>query len=182
VYLLRRRHRGLRDNRLMGGARSSQPGIRISLDHLELLTDSVGILQHAFFGIPRRYTGYTTDDNARALIAVCWYSTVSRDENLKRLSSTYLSFLHHAQQGTVWFHNLMAYHRIWMDTRRADEDTLGRAFWALAEVGASPLPESQEAAAKTMLDDAMPALGQLSSSRGIALALPGLTVCNRTHP
>jgi hypothetical protein len=80
------------------------------------------------------------------------------------------------------FHNLMAYHRIRTDTRRVDEDTLGRAFWALAQVGASSLPEPQEAAAKTILDDAMPALGQLSSSRGIALALLGLKVRNTTHP
>jgi len=182
VYPLKRPHRGLRDNGLMGGVRGSEPGLRISLDHLKLLTDCVGILQHAFWGIPRRYTGYTTDDNARALIAVCWYSNVSRDKSINRLSSTYLSFLHHAQQGTGWFHNFMTYHRIWMDTRRADEDTLGRAFWALAEVGASSLPEPHKAAAKSMLNDAMPALGQLSSSRGIALALLGLTVRSRTDP
>ncbi len=181
VYLLKRRHRERRDKRLMGGPQGSS-GVRVSLGHLKLLTDSVGVVQHAFFGIPRRYTGYTTDDNARALIVVCWYSSFSRDEDISGLSSTYLSFLHHAQQGTGWFHNFMTYHRIWMDTRRADEDTLGRAFWALAEVGASSLPEPQKEAAKNMLDDAMPALSRLSSSRGIALALLGLTVRNKTHP
>ena len=32
------------------------------------LTDDTGILQHAIFTIPNRGEGYTTDDNARALI------------------------------------------------------------------------------------------------------------------
>ena len=31
------------------------------------MTDSTGLIQHAIYGIPRRESGYTTDDNARAL-------------------------------------------------------------------------------------------------------------------
>ena len=42
------------------------PGLK--LDHLNALTDDTGILQHAIFAIPNRSEGYTTDDNARALI------------------------------------------------------------------------------------------------------------------
>ena len=40
---------------------------RIALDHLDRMTDSTGLIQHAIYGIPRRESGYTTDDNARAL-------------------------------------------------------------------------------------------------------------------
>jgi hypothetical protein len=32
------------------------------------LTDDTGILQHAIFSVPNSSEGYTTDDNARALI------------------------------------------------------------------------------------------------------------------
>ena len=32
------------------------------------MTDDTGMLQHAIFTIPNRAEGYTTDDNARALI------------------------------------------------------------------------------------------------------------------
>ena len=38
----------------------------LSLDHLDRLTDSTGLIQHAIYSIPRRESGYTTDDNARA--------------------------------------------------------------------------------------------------------------------
>src|SRR5437660_2626448 len=37
-------------------------------DHLNRMTDDTGMLQHAIFTIPNRGEGYTTDDNARALI------------------------------------------------------------------------------------------------------------------
>ena len=39
----------------------------IELGHLDRMTDSTGLIQHAIFSIPRRESGYTTDDNARAL-------------------------------------------------------------------------------------------------------------------
>jgi len=40
----------------------------LKLDHLHRLTDDTGMLQHAIFTVPNRCEGYTTDDNARALI------------------------------------------------------------------------------------------------------------------
>src|SRR5579871_4374174 len=40
----------------------------LKLDHLHRLTDDTGMLQHSIFTIPNRREGYTTDDNARALI------------------------------------------------------------------------------------------------------------------
>ncbi len=40
----------------------------MKLDHVERMTDSTGIFQHALFDIPNFQEGYTTDDNARALI------------------------------------------------------------------------------------------------------------------
>ena len=36
--------------------------------HLLTMTDDTGILQHAIFSVPNTREGYTTDDNARALI------------------------------------------------------------------------------------------------------------------
>src|ERR1700688_2586029 len=40
----------------------------LNLSHLNRLTDDTGMLQHSIFTIPNRTEGYTTDDNARALI------------------------------------------------------------------------------------------------------------------
>src|ERR1700692_3755980 len=40
----------------------------LKLNHLTQMTDDTGMLQHSIFTIPNRREGYTTDDNARALI------------------------------------------------------------------------------------------------------------------
>ena len=40
---------------------------RLSLEHMDRMTDFTGLIQHAIYSIPRRESGYTTDDNARAL-------------------------------------------------------------------------------------------------------------------
>src|SRR5208282_4608902 len=47
-------------------ALDQQPELK--LKHVKRLTDDTGMLQHAIFTIPNRGEGYTTDDNARALI------------------------------------------------------------------------------------------------------------------
>src|SRR5271166_5749436 len=40
----------------------------LKVNHLHRMTDDTGMLQHSIFTIPNRREGYTTDDNARALI------------------------------------------------------------------------------------------------------------------
>src|ERR1035441_9880532 len=40
----------------------------LSADHMQRMTDDTGILQHAIFSVPNASEGYTTDDNARALM------------------------------------------------------------------------------------------------------------------
>ena len=70
---------------------------RRSLDHLHVLTDETGILQHARFDVPDRNHGYCTDDNARALIvALLGQHVVPDDDSLIRLAHRYLGFLQHA--------------------------------------------------------------------------------------
>src|SRR5271168_5121405 len=80
----------------------------LELKHVKQLTDDTGMLQHAIFTIPNRREGYTTDDNARALIL----SVLLKQFDLEKLNSDndlrgnadlspataglYLSFLEHA--------------------------------------------------------------------------------------
>lgn len=59
---------------------------RIVLDHLDRMTDSTGLIQHAIYSIPRRDSGYTTDDNARALrlCARLWRQDISAGSGAHR--------------------------------------------------------------------------------------------------
>src|ERR1700678_1027150 len=58
--------------RVQFSARMTQKSLdqlpELNLNHLRQMTDDTGMLQHAIFTIPNRKEGYTTDDNARALI------------------------------------------------------------------------------------------------------------------
>ena len=54
----------------------------IKMDYLKSLTDDTGVFQHAKFCIPKRSEGYTTDDNARALIACTRYHRLKKDQQI----------------------------------------------------------------------------------------------------
>jgi len=42
----------------------------VVLNHLQAMTDGTGLVQHGVGGVPDLATGYTTDDNARAFLAM----------------------------------------------------------------------------------------------------------------
>jgi hypothetical protein len=102
-----------------------------SLEHLVVLSDDTGVIQHATETVPERPTGYCTDDVARAFMVVLARLRLSpRDDVALRLASTYLSFLQSAQLKDGRFHNFMSYERAWLDDV-GTQDSCGRAMWAL---------------------------------------------------
>ena len=105
----------------------------IKLDHLKFLSDDVGLLQHARFGIADRDYGYSADDVGRGLAAIMTYYNQQKDEQVLPLIHTYMSFLLHAQIETGQFHNFMSYDRKFLDDH-GGEDTLGRVLWGLGTV------------------------------------------------
>ncbi len=149
-------------------------GWNVSFDHLELLTDDTGILQHARFCIPHRQAGYATDDNARALsVASLWYSR-DRSERALDLVNTYLSFLLHAQREDGYFHNFLSCSREWLDAR-GTQDCQGRALLSLANALGCGLPEGMSRCARELFDRACAVVPQLTSPRACALASVGLS-------
>ncbi|MGH8902684.1 MAG: glycosyltransferase family 4 protein [Egibacteraceae bacterium] len=152
----------------------------VKLDHLELLTDDTGLIQHATHGIPDRRLGYTTDDQSRALVVAVTHHARFRDERSRRLAMTYLAYLHHAQLDDGRFHNLMGYDRRWRDAV-GTEDTLGQSLWAVG-VGlrGGPTP-GQRRLAGDMFDRALRAAEGLGYARSIAYALCGLTEAPNRH-
>jgi hypothetical protein len=101
------------------------------LDHLVVMSDNTGIIQHATETVPERPTGYCTDDVSRAfMVVLARLRSAPRDEVAMRLASTYLSFLQDAQLEDGRFHNFMSYERAWLDDV-GTQDSCGRAMWAL---------------------------------------------------
>ena len=140
---------------------------RVSLNHLDRMTDSTGLIQHAIYGIPRRESGYTTDDNARAL-RLCvrlWYQ--HPEERLLNRAAGYLSFLEFARCPGRGFHNFLSYDRRWLDAEGCG-DCQGQAVRALAEVLGSDLPDDFGKWARELIEAVLPALADLRSLRAQA--------------
>ncbi|MFN4226981.1 MAG: glycosyltransferase [Candidatus Ratteibacteria bacterium] len=146
----------------------------IKLTHLETLTDDVGIIQHAKFSMADRKTGYTTDDNARALVVVTKHYNMCIDQKSLNLINIYLSFIYYMQKSNGRFHNLLGYDRNFLDTDGGD-DCFGRCIWAIGYLLSSDFVyENIKGAAKHIFDLALPQIENINSLRGIANCLIGL--------
>ena len=142
----------------------------VPLDHLDRLTDSTGLIQHAIYSIPRRESGYTTDDNARAL-RLCTRLWCQRADSLMLSRVTkYLSYLEHARRPGGGFHNFLSYQRQWLDAEGCG-DCQGQAVLALAEVLGSSLPDDYRILARELIDAVLPTLADLRSLRAQAYVL-----------
>ena len=148
---------------------------QINLNHLRLMTDDTGIIQHARFTVPNRAHGYCADDNARALIVAIRAHDLDRsDTALTELSSIYLSFLDDAfDPETGRFRNFMSYERKWLEPI-GSEDSHGRALWALGVTAGRGHNAGQVALATKLFHDALPALEGFSDSRAIAFPILGI--------
>jgi uncharacterized protein YyaL (SSP411 family) len=139
----------------------------INLNHLDRMTDSTGLIQHAIYGVPRRESGYTTDDNARALRLCVRLWDQQPDEPMLRRASTYLSFLEYARGIGRGFHNFLGYDRRWLDAEGCG-DCQGQAVRALADVLGSKLPDGYRAVARELIEAILPTLSDMRSLRAQA--------------
>ncbi len=145
----------------------------LKLDHLRRLTDDTGIFQHAIFTIPNYREGYTTDDNARALIVSVLLEELGNKEAIE-LTTRYLAFTWYAfNSETRRFRNFMDYQRNWLEESGSD-DSHGRALWALGTVlGRSNSPAPHNMDARVFQQALLPILGT-TSPRAWAFALIGI--------
>ncbi len=147
-----------------------RPWNGIPLEHLDCLTDSTGLIQHAIYGVPRRESGYTTDDNARALRLCVRLWELQPDATMMRRVNKYLSFLQFAHCPGRGFHNFMSYDRRWLDAEGCG-DCQGQAVRALAEVVVSGLPADYRDLAGELIESALPTLADLRSIRAQAYVI-----------
>jgi glycosyltransferase involved in cell wall biosynthesis len=145
----------------------------LKLDHLHHMTDETGMLQHALFTVPNYREGYTTDDNARALMVSALLEALGNEEALG-LASRYLAFIWYAfNTETGRFRNFMDYQRNWLEVGGSD-DSHGRTLWALGTVlGRSNTAVLQNMAGK-VFEQALPEILNITSPRAWAFALIGI--------
>lgn len=147
---------------------------RVRPDHLLVLVDDVGIVQHADGVIPRRDSGYCVDDVARLVIVALGLDREGRGAAYRRMLTLGLGFLRHAWDAeSEGMHNVMSYDRQWVDDPHVG-DHVGRAAWALGEVIAAQLPLAVAAPSLLLLESMAGALAGELSPRGMAFTVLGL--------
>ena len=104
----------------------------LSLRHMKNLTDSFGIIQFANFTTPDKESGYSTDDNARALLVAAQSYVHKPSDDLLALMKRYLNFLKFVQRHDGSFANMVTIDRK-IDATITD-DVQGRATWATGYV------------------------------------------------
>ncbi len=149
---------------------------QVNLDHVGVMTDDTGMLQHAIFNVPRYDEGYCLDDNARALLLMTLLEDAgSNDPKIVRtLASRYLAFVSHAFNRPLGrFRNFMSHSRLWRE-EQGSEDSHGRALWALGTVVGCSVDPGRHSLAGALFHAALPAVSGFSSPRAWAFALLGI--------
>ena len=150
----------------------------IKLDHIEELTTDYGMLQFSVFSEPDPSSGYTLDDNARALINMIIYNQFHPNKDALRLADIYLSFVEGIQREDGFFDNYKDIdHQL--TAQNADvnlEDANGRALWSLGYVigHKESLPINFVIRAENCWNKAFNRIYEITSPRAIAYSLKGL--------
>ncbi len=160
----------------------------LKLTHVNALTDDTGMLQHAIFTIPNRAEGYTTDDNARALIFTVLLDQMGSvhfgqaEAANPDWASRYLAFLEHAfNPEKKRFRNFLGYDHRWVEDQ-GSEDSHGRALWALGSILARSTNPGFRGAAGRLFEFSLPAVIEFYSPRAGAYALLGIQEYLNSYP
>jgi len=150
----------------------------INLDHMKQMTTSTGIIQFSKINQPDIDSGYTLDDNARALVAICMYYKSKGDKKSLYYIQKYLSFIKRCQQPNGDFINYIDEDQKFTDQNKSVnlDDANGRAVWALGYVMSliGLLPAEIISEADRIIEKTLPRLDTMYSTRAMSFAIKGL--------
>ena len=150
----------------------------VNLNHVKKLTTGFGMIQFSKLNQPDIESGYTLDDNARAMIAMCQYFELTGDQAAINYIRIYLSFIKHCLQPDGNFQNYVNGERNFTEQNNSTglADSNGRAVWALGYLlsVSSLLPEDLVVNATSVLQNALVNVNRIHSTRAMAFVIKGL--------
>ena len=150
----------------------------INLNHLQKMTTHEGIIQFSKINQPDLESGYTLDDNARALIAMCMHYKLSGDEKDMEYIQRYFQFIKHCQQPDGDFLNYVDKKKKFTGQNKDVnlDDANGRAIWALGYIISlmGVIPYEMVSEAITLIEKSLPRLSKIHSTRAMAFAVKGI--------
>ncbi|HET6556009.1 MAG TPA: glycosyltransferase [Prolixibacteraceae bacterium] len=157
----------------------------VRLDHLFRMTTDFGMIQFSKISQPDIDSGYTLDDNARALMTLCMHYEVFPNEKDLIYMQRYLEFIDWCQQPEGNFLNYVDADKNFTEQNNSVnlDDSNGRAIWALGYLISkkSILPTEMIYFARMVMERAIPTLPKIYSTRAMAFAIKGLYYYQHEH-
>lgn len=150
----------------------------ILLDHLDRMSTETGIIQFSRVNQPDIQSGYTLDDNARALVTVCMHYMLTGDNDSILKIRKYLRFIHHCQQPSGEFLNYVnENNEFTVQNEEVNlDDSNGRALWALGYTLSLHrlLPHDISALARVIFENRLQGIDSVYSPRAMAFTIKGM--------
>lgn len=157
----------------------------LNLRHIKKLTTDFGMIQFSKINKPDIDSGYTLDDNARAMIAMCQHYASTKDKGDLKYIRLYLDFIQFCFQPTGTWLNYVDEQKEFTDQNNTVnlEDSNGRALWALGYLVSMRgiLPEELTTEADVIIEKALPMIEQIHSTRAMSFIIKGLYYRNTTN-
>ena len=157
----------------------------INLDHIKRLTTDFGIIQFSKINQPDIGSGYTLDDNARAMVAMCQHFEITKDVADLSYIHIYFNFIKFCLQQKGNFLNYVTEQTDFSEQNNETnlEDSNGRAIWALGYLISlsGTLPSELMIDAKLTMQAALQHAHKIHSSRAMAFIIKGLYYSTTNH-
>ena len=157
----------------------------INLNHIKKLTTDFGMIQFSKINLPDIGSGYTLDDNARALIAICMHFELTQEKTDLDLMNIYLSFIKYCMQpdGTLLNYVDKDKQFTLQNSETNLEDANGRAIWALGYLISQKniIPPEMAEIAEKLIKISLQHSVNMYSSRAMAFNIKGLYYYNKEH-
>lgn len=155
---------------------------KINLNHLKKMTTDFGILQFSIINHPDKDSGYTLDDNARALIAMCQFYRIYKRKNDLNYINIYFYFILFSFQDEGYFFNYVDIQKQFTEQNSTCnlEDAFGRAIWALGYLISMQdiIPSELIVKAKKLFNKAILQAESIHSTRAMAFIIKGMYFAN----
>lgn len=152
----------------------------IKLEHIKKLTDTFGCIQFARSSTPDKTSGYTVDDNARALMTAILHNNLFGSRTSFNLAKVYLAFLEQAQNLDGTFKN--NFHNKEAKINEFSEDAFGRAIWSLGFTLSKTQNKKMLSKTKAMFEKAYKNINKIESLRAKAFIIMGIYYCYKKFP
>ncbi len=159
---------------------------KINLSQIKKMTTTFGIIQFSQLNQPDKSSGYTLDDNARALIAMCQHYELSNDEIDLEYIKIYLNFIKYCWRSEGYFLNYVDENKKFTEQNTSTNlaDAFGRSIWSLGYLISihNILPSTIINQAEEIYKTSIIHTRKIHSTRAIAFVIKGVYYHNLVYP